>query len=128
MRCIPEAGVPAPASWLTIMPIRSTQGLTALPLYDLTLTVTSETGFLTAVSAYDPYGTRGSAELWGQLSLGSTDSPQNLPLLLLNSGYFGSQQLLGWTGRLQLHPTTIIIGRFRSLIATAITLVIHTEA
>jgi len=109
------------------MPTRTIYGITDPANNWLTLTLPSETGFLTAVSAYEPYFARGSAELFGIIGLGTVESATPLPHLILASHYFGAQHLLGWTGHIRLHPSSVIIARFRSLVSTGITLTINTE-
>lgn len=108
------------------MPFRSIQGTTDATFLSLTLQLPSEGHILYAVSAYEPLSQRGTDELFTQIFLASTSMPTPTPQILLCSGYFGAQGMVGWTGRIPLDADSLIIGRFRSIIQTTITLAIYT--
>lgn len=75
---------------------------------------TVESGFVASVMMNPERVGTGNAEYYGQIFIATTETPRPHPVALLASGYFGATSYIGWTGRIQLDPSYVVLARVYS--------------
>lgn len=90
-------------------------------------TVITETGYLVGVQFGPTLAGTGGAESYAQVFLASTDTPTPIPLVMLCSGYCGTDHPIAWDGRLKLDPAYAVMARVWSFRTFTFLLNIVTE-
>lgn len=96
------------------------------------VTITSESGRLKLASVIAVYNTPAyagvtAAQIYAQIFLSSTQTPQGLPLFLLAAGYLGGSLALGWDGDIPLSTSMSIFCRFYTDVDAQLQLTIGVE-
>lgn len=94
--------------------------------------ITSESGRLKVASVIPVYSTpayaaNSCAQIFAELFLSSTQTPEGLPLFLLASGYIGGSHALGWAGDIPLSSSMSIFCRWYTTIDSQIQLTVGVE-
>lgn len=116
----------------TALLYRSQTATLSPPATSQIVSITSESGRLKIASVICVYATqvyffKTAAQLYGQIFLSSTQTPEGLPLFLLASGYFGGSYALGWDGDLPLNISASLFCRFYATADTQVQLTIGVE-